>query len=135
MKKTLLLVTLTTTLLFALPSETKHNKEAFFDSQSGLLWQDNKDTQVVKKNWHNAKEYCERLNYVEHNDWRLPSKAELFSLYKKESNLKNLASSRYWSSSEYISEASRAIYVGFYDGRISHSGKSNRLYVRCVRDK
>ncbi len=133
MKKMIFLVTLTATLLFALPS--KHNKEAFLDPDSGLLWQDNEANQVVKKDWNNAIDYCTRLKHSDFNDWRLPSKEELHGIYAKERNLHYLASSRYWSSSEYTSEDSRALYVGFYDGRVSHSNKSNRLYVRCVRDQ
>ncbi len=133
MNKVIPLVALITSLLSALSSEIKQDERTYFDSDSGLFWQDNKDTQTLRKKWNNAKQYCDKLNHADYNNWRLPSNEELFAIYKKESNLINLASSRYWSSSEYDQETSRALYVGFYDGRISHSSKSNKLYVRCVR--
>ena len=128
MKKLSLLLTLTFPLLFALQSET------FIDSKTGLQWQDDKSTQEVKKRWNEALLYCGNLEYLNHKDWRLPSQDELVDLYTKERSLVNLASSRYWSSTEYVEETSRAAYVGFYDGHVGHSGKSSRIYIRCVRN-
>jgi len=121
MKKISLLLTLTVPLLFALQSET------FIDSKTGLQWQDDKSTKEVKKRWNEALLYCANLEYLNHKDWRLPSQEELVDLYTKESNLVNLTSSRYWSSTEYTIEPSRAVNVGFFDGHVGRSGKSSRL--------
>lgn len=49
------------------------------DTQTGLTWaaKDNEGD----SNWENAKQYCENYRGGGHSDWRMPTVAELQSLY------------------------------------------------------
>ncbi len=48
-------------------------------------------------------------------------------------SFQNVASSSYWSSSSYVSDAKDAWVVGFKYGTTDRYGKSNEYFVRCVR--
>jgi hypothetical protein len=87
--------------------------------------------------WVDGKRYCEDLEAHGHNDWKLPSKAELNVLFENRAKIGGFDESGsflagyYWSSSEYG-------YVSvwtqrFSDGRQGIHGKSYGLSVRCVR--
>ena len=101
---------------------------------SNLMWQDNRDTNSVEKNWQGAKNYCENLSLAGYSDWRLGSKDELKNLYQYKSKLKYFSASGYWSSSGYKDSADYAWGVGFYSGTVSSNNKSYMGFVRCVRD-
>ena len=61
----------------AYTSETVNGEEAIRDSSTKLLWQ---KSFVSGKNWKEALEYCENLEYAGYSDWRLPNKNELATL-------------------------------------------------------
>lgn len=129
---------------------------------NGLMWQDepltpdefiapmyNRNHGKVG-NWEHAKGYCSSLTLNGHNDWRLPDYETLKALYENSSQLTNVFTGYYWSSSSYVDISSYAWNVYFfndkeellvpvskYDTRGNNyrfSGKSNSLSVRCVRD-
>ncbi len=90
-----------------------------------------------------------------YSDWRLPNKVELKSLinYGAASPANwlkygtgtsgspvcdgacfvNVQASNYWSSSTYASDTGKAWYVGFNDGSLAGTGKTNTYYVLPVR--
>ena len=114
----------------------------FYDVDTKLMWQDNSDAKSVKKDWSGVQEYCKSLTIGEYSDWRLPEYNELLSIvdYNKanpviKKGFKNVASSRYWSSSESVSYSSKAWYVNFSSGNTYSSYKSSKSYVRCVRGR
>ena len=116
--------------------------EIFYDKSTGLTWQDNKAAATVQKNWSGAKEYCKNLTLGGYSDWRLADYNELLSIvdYTKynpaiKSGFKHVASGYYWSSSESVSDSSRAWRVSFYDGYTYNDDKSGKDYVRCVRGR
>ena len=115
-----------------------YSAEIFTDKTTGLVWQD----KSVKKEWNDAKEYCQNLIFEGKSDWRLPSTKELQSIVdiKKydpaiKDGFKNVTSNVYWSSYENVSSNSEAWCVYFKSGRTSHRNKSYKLYVRCVRGR
>ncbi len=112
------------------------------DNATGLQWQDdytdNSGT-IKTANWADAATYCANLN-LDGSGWRLPSKHELKSLvdYSRsipaiDPTFQNTASSNYWSFTTGASDASSAWIVGFDNGGANWGGKSDGLYVRCVR--
>jgi len=68
-----------------------------------------------------------------YDDWRLPNQEELADLYSKRLLLIDgeYVSSYYWSSDEY--SATYAWCVGFSNGRVCGTTKTDSYYVRAVR--
>jgi len=129
-------------LLIMIGFSVAFGADTFTDAKTGLIWQDNKDAQTIKKSWSGAKEYCKNLILDGHNDWRLPSIKELQSIvditkYNPtiKDGFKNVTSYYYWSSSPNVSDSSDAWVVNFYYGNTYSDGKSGKNYVRCVRGR
>lgn len=131
--------------------------DTFTDKSTNLMWQDDNDTKIVKKDWNAAKSYCEYLTLNSKDDWRLPNIKELQSIVDIKKNnpaikdgFRNIVShlylhnsgnlildptAMYWSSTEQLLLYEiGALNILFYDGSTNSSFKSNHYYVRCVRD-
>ncbi len=115
--------------------EAWDSREVFVDKSTGLIWQDDKNTKIVKIEWDDAVDYCKRLEFAGFSDWSLPSKNELEELYTKKDNLKYGSSYYYWSSSENVSGSSKAWGISFYSGDTYYYNKSGKYYIRCVRGR
>ena len=123
-----------------------------------LIWQ--KCTIAKKMNWDEAIEYAKNLRIGGYDDWRLPTIEELsevvticegiavkFGSDMQDNEKKNITNQRYlanyrklgfgsyfyWSSTTLAGRFSYAWLVSFYNGLKYYNGKSNSLYVRCVR--
>lgn len=94
-----------------------------------LMWQDDEDVIDIQRDWKGAKEYCQSLSLLGYDDWFLPTKAQLKSLHLEMPYLKNISTSRYWSSSVYISYAMDVWDIYFQD-----SSESGEYFVRCARE-
>jgi hypothetical protein len=145
------------------PTYNKHS-DVVLDNITKLMWQDNEEASVVKKQWltdenyksckdyrglacsdtsgNTAASYCSNLNLNGYTDWRLPSSTELESIVDY-SNFKpaldtdffeHVSSSRYWSSTDYSSNNSYAWSTSFINGYVFMFNKKNNFHVRCVRD-
>jgi hypothetical protein len=109
----------------------KKIKTGILDTQTGLIWE--KTQNKNKMTWEEAMEYASSLG----PGWRLPSIGELFSIVHHDvhdpaSDLPEIVSSHYWSSTTYASSTSYAWSVYFYDGLINSNDKTSPYYVRCV---
>ena len=100
-----------------------------------------------------ATEYCDKLDFASHTDWRLPTRSELESLVDYSKSEKAINSifqntdtdtdtdAEYWSSDTYVEEEedprSSAWIVNFSTAEITHTIKydenGNGHYIRCVR--
>ena len=122
------------------------NEKTVIDENTGLEWQHTIPTDTYI--WENAIKYCENLTYGGHNDWRLPTVKELFSIVDRSTSNPALdttyfpdtpGSGTFWSSSIYASDTNNAWSIFFYDGFTRDYDKdgsyfeSGNLYVRCVR--
>ena len=108
------------------------------DNETGLIWQDNSN--IIKNDWNGAKSYCKNLTLGGYSDWRLPNIDELMSITDKnrynpaiKDIFKNIKNSWYWSSSQVVSDSSRAWIVDFDDGDDYWHSKTGSYYVRCVK--
>ena len=118
-----------------------NTKEVVVDKSTNLMWQDDNDAKSIKKNWVEAINYCENLDFSGYSDWRLPNINELGSIvdYSKSnpgisSEFSNVASDDYWSSSSYVIDSNNAFSVNFREAYDYMDDKSISYYVRCVRD-
>jgi len=113
------------------------------DKVKKLMWQDDIEAKTTEKKWSDAVAYCEDLRLGGYDDWRLPTYDELLGIidYKRygpaieKYSFNNVVSTDYWSSSEYVGDATEAWHVNFYSGNTGCYDKSFELYVRCVRGR
>ena len=81
--------------------------------------------------WDEAVEYCDKLEYAGHNDWRLPFPKELMTLSNHSSySEENL---NVWSAQEFVGSDLYAWYVDNNSGWVWPPEKTQKKYVRCVR--
>jgi hypothetical protein len=121
-------------------SFTNNGDDTVTDNATGLMWQDDAAVKTNDQNQTDAIIYCENLNFAGYTDWYLPSVEELVSITDKERTnptidptFTNVVSSRYWSSTTYVSNTSVAWAVYFYRGDDSTYTNTYEHYVRCVR--
>lgn len=107
------------------------------DGVTGLMWQDDSSVTTIKKDWNEAKPYCENLTLGEYSDWRLPNIYEITTLVDNTKliidGIENMAPYDYWSSTVDASSSDNAWSVNFYFGKSAAIHKTFSLYVRCVR--
>jgi hypothetical protein len=90
---------------------------------------------LEKEDWASAKTACDELELNGFNDWRLPTKEELDTLYTllKLQGKGGFEDGSYWSSSEYNSYY--AWRKNFKTGKIDRRGnKTKEQLVRAVRN-
>lgn len=117
-----------------------YGKSILIDNETGLEWQDSKDTKLLKKDFVNAKNYCTTLNLDEKSDWRLPSLSEIETIIG-DSNIKDKFTNRsddiYWTSTNSEIYPKNIAYTAYM--KYSFSGltmpKTATLNIRCVRGK
>lgn len=73
------------------------------------------------------------VNGMYYDDWYLPSLAELQLLYAQEAVVGGFTLNRYWPSTEYGPDTTRAGVVYFNNGTVDFLSKTSLTYVRCVR--
>ncbi len=129
-------------LLVAISTSWLLSADIVVINQTRLIWQDNRETKSIKKDWEGAKVYCQELTFAGESDWRLPSIKELqFIVDTKrvkpavKKSFRNVASKCYWSSSQKISASSLVWSVCFESGYTDAFSKDTVFYIRCVRDK
>ena len=113
------------------------------DSITGLQWQDNSKVKTIRLDWEEAINYCEDLNFMGYNDWRLPNINELLSIVDDtkynpaiDSIFIYTALEYYWSSTTLPHDKRYGWHIDFIDGtndEIYSAAKWSSAYVRCVR--
>jgi hypothetical protein len=137
--------------------------DAFLDTDTNLIWQDDIESATVSKPWitttnysngnyndtsgDTASSYCESLQLSGFTDWRLPTLNELTSLVNTNRSpaikygIENIAPTgrfgeyrNYWSLSTDVSNSKYASQVNFETGITSSDNKKYTAFVRCVRN-
>lgn len=80
--------------------------------------------------WNSAKLLCENSTVAGYNDWRLPTKEELMTLYSNRELIGGFCNEQYWSSSEH---GSSYYYINFNNGGVGFNSSGSRFHVRAVR--
>jgi len=71
------------------------------DNRNHLQWQDNMEHIELK--WKLSKGYCSQMNLNGFNNWRIPTKMELITLFKNKKlnkQFSHLENAIYWSATE-----------------------------------
>jgi hypothetical protein len=110
------------------------------DSETGLEWQTVPFANSIK--WKDADEACKALRLGGHDDWRLPTRAELLTLVDDTKHdpaidteaFPSTPSAWFWTSTPYAGDPDAyawVVYFGYGYSGISYRGLSYR--VRAVR--
>jgi len=118
------------------------NDGVILNGDKPLMWQDDysdNNGNIPEEYWAEATGYCEALSLAGYDNWRLPTKGELFDLVDVSYNptvnpiFQNTTSGSYWTSTpDPVDERVSAI-VNFNIGRIDRTSTGNAQAVRCVR--
>jgi len=106
------------------------------DTTTGIVWEDDNR---FKKNWSDAKEYCEDLTLGGSDEWHLPTISELetiadYSEYKPalKGDFDTITTNMYWSLSTDASNGDDAWFVLFENGRSYTLDKTKKASFKCV---
>jgi hypothetical protein len=119
------------------------NSEAVLDRETGLVWERSPDTTL--RDWSLAQFHCNSRSVGGRMGWRLPGIQELASLMDPTVSGQRLPAGHpfvnvqfaYWSTTSrdivVTTPIPGAWFARFSDGDIFVIGKSNQVYVWCVR--
>jgi len=106
------------------------------DNVTGIVWQDDSDTDTLTHTWEEANEYCSLLD----GSWRLPTRGELSSLIRYDrvnpaigESFDNTASNKYWTISTSTRNKNQAWSIDFAYGLETISNKTDKNFVRCTK--
>lgn len=115
------------------------------DTQTNLLWASKDNGSNI--NWEDAKAFCENYEAAGYNDWRMPTKEELMSLYDRFifgnngyhlTKLITLTGSWPWASDTHGGEAASVRFNGLRNSflweSMSHKNKNRVIPVRNAKD-
>lgn len=111
------------------------------DKAHSIYWQDDFAAGETSEDWEDSVEYCKKLKLNDLTDWRLPTFKELFSIvdyaHSKpaiNSTFESVSNDRYWTSTIFATNESRAWNINFGTGETYYSYKTTNQSVRCVKD-
>ena len=128
----------------AMPSDrfVNHGDGTVTDTKTGLMWAAKDNESPI--NWKDARSYCQNYNGGGHTDWRMPTLAELASLYDP-----GVKSKRGYHVTKLIDTSAQSLWVsdtrGFEAARFNfthgqvywlrqaYSGPTRVLPVRSVK--
>jgi len=101
-------------------SNAVNQGDVVFDGKTGLMWQDDEDSNASDISWTDAIAYCESLELKGYDDWRVPNIRELRSIFDYSTKVINSAfedasDANYWSSTLHSDDAGEesAVIVNF----------------------
>lgn len=118
------------------------NKLCVVDKSTHLMW--SKSPLPGKYTWDDAVKTIKQSHLCAYNDWRLPSKEEIYELQKQSgyfapfawlniNGFNNVQTEFYWSNEEYLTDQDSAWGFYMYSGRVYYEPKTNKNYAWQVR--
>ncbi|CAA6827080.1 MAG: Unknown protein [uncultured Sulfurovum sp.] len=111
------------------------------DSKTNLMWQDDRNSKYIKKNWKDAVTLCSQLRLSGYDDWKLPTIKELETIIdlSEDQNamkrrFKHIGGSGYYWSSDEGDNKEFAWMMNFKRGYEYINYKTYERFVRCVRN-
>ena len=116
-------------------AETVEGDPVIIDGTLELEWQQLYSTEADQLDWYDAVDYCNDLVYAGHDDWRLPSVKEFFSLKYNPIDWELGHGRGLWTSQERGEDYAIVVFDNYYDSyyQLSMPGKDDLYAVRCVR--
>jgi len=124
----------------------KQNKLEWMQCSLGMVWGGGECTgRAERHDWHSLQSQLEQVNsgrgFANHNDWRLPTQAELETLIDKRcydpvvngNYFARTVSAGYWTSSPYMDYDGGMMLVYFLHGQSYVANKDKEWFVRLVR--
>ncbi|WP_455756218.1 Lcl C-terminal domain-containing protein [Sulfurimonas sp.] len=112
-------------------------KGVVIDTKNSRMYYDSKPSN--RMHFFAAWDYCKKMDYLGHNDWRVASKEEYRSLLELSRRtlmvkhaFKNVKEERYWTSTD--DRFDQAWYFDFDLGRYSTQKYTHKYRTICVRD-
>lgn len=104
------------------------------DTKTGLMWQDDIKSKIIKLSFLEAQEYSRNLRLGGFSDWEIPNSDVLLDLSNKRSYLKNFNDAMtYTSSTEWGLDKIKV--VSFSQSKVYYNDKEIKRFLRCVRNK
>lgn len=133
MKSFLLMLTMSSTLLFAASSKQ--------DDKTGLIWQDNKAVAQNDMMQEEAIAYCQKLTLDGFEDWRLPTLSEYYTIVDLSQERPALkkgfeirSDNRFWTLTNFAKKSEKEAWrVSMSYGEAEPYQKTRFYSVRCVR--
>lgn len=130
------------------PRFSNNGDQTVTDRLTGLIWTRDGNAPGpgacgpgTDKAWQDGLDYVKCLNannYLEHSDWRLPNRKELFSLinygqsntaaWLNSTGFTNVKGSMYWTSSTFAGYPGQAWFINMWFGHIGSGGIKNQPY-------
>ncbi len=117
---------------------TLYGSDIVIDRETNLIWQDDYNSKSMKKNWEEAKKYCQELVLDDKSNWRLPSIGELQSIVDENKHpgikktFRNIVPKTYWTDTPFISNPKEKWCVDFTYGSTNSCFIGNSYNFRCV---
>ena len=107
------------------------DEETVVDLKERLAWQ--RSAPEIRYGWHDAQSYCDSLELAG-GGWRLPTKAELLTVYSRDDDTCPFtpASEWYWSATPSANVPTAAWAVGM-NSYTNSNGRDAQGSLRCVR--
>jgi len=133
MKSYILLLTIASSLLFAVSSKQ--------DDKTGLTWQDNHDVLKVTKTHAEAIAYCQKLKLDGFEDWRLPTLVETYTIVDMRVDRPALKKGfevriddRFWTATPFAGNPKKEAWrISMSYGEAESYSNTRTYHVRCVR--
>lgn len=115
------------------------------DRATGLMWAGDANAAGCNNRdsiaWGDCLDYAYNLEFAGFVDWRIPNSNELPSIINHglrspaldDPPFLNPGSHNHWTSTTYIIDPSKAWFVAFGNGVVSHAAKTEVYNIRCVR--
>ena len=137
-----LVLLLITTVLFAGNLKRNNASGTVVDSESRLIWMDNKETISLQLSHKDAVPYCESLDFAGDSSWRIPTIEEYETIVDKKNiqtyinkAFKYNVPTGYWALKAHVRTFwFYADYMNFVSGTAYYDNRNKLKFIRCVRD-